>query len=54
MFLYIGKIIKYKWENCMIVDKRVWIYRRKIQIEDVMFIEELLVNIVEIVRQYMY
>lgn len=50
MFLYTGKIIKHKWENCMTVDKRAWTHRRKIQIEDVMSIEELLAKIAETVR----
>lgn len=52
MLLYTGKIIKHKWENCMTVDKRAWTHRRKIQIEDVMSIEELLAKIAETVRQY--
>lgn len=34
----------------MTVDKRAWTHRRKIQIEDVMSIEELLANIAETVR----
>lgn len=50
MLLYTGKIIKHKWENCMTVDKRAWTHRRKIQIEDVMSIEELLAKIAETVR----
>jgi alpha-L-fucosidase len=44
-----GKIVKRKWENCMTIDKVAWTHRRKIQIDDVLTIEELLTEIAETV-----
>jgi len=37
-----GKLVRHKWENCMTLDRYSWGYRRKMNINDVLSIEEVI------------
>ena len=52
-FVFLGRWIKHKWENCLSIDKYSWGYRRTAKISDYMSIESLLSQLASTVR-YIY
>ena len=41
LFLFLGKLLKRKWEDAMSIDKKSWGYRRNIEFTDIYNMEEL-------------
>ena len=50
IILYVGILQKHKWEMCDTLDKYSWGIRLEMKIENVLTIEQILYNLVSVVR----
>ena len=48
--VFSGKVVNHKWENCMTIDKGSWGYRRNVQLDSYLTMDDLTQIMAETVR----